>query len=102
MTWGVKYECQADITHLLDALKIICMISEDWYGKLYCGINLEWDYYKREVLVSMPKYITKALHKFQYPIPRWDQYTPHQWTRPNYGATNKLAAPLDTSPPIPE
>ena len=44
--FGVKYEHQVDITHLLDALKIIFELSEYWGGKLYCGINLEWDYYK--------------------------------------------------------
>ena len=37
-----KYERQEDITHLLDSLKTIYKISEDWDGKLYCGLNLEW------------------------------------------------------------
>ena len=50
----------------------------------------------------MPNYVTKALHKFQHPTPKRAQYAPHQWTRPNYGATKQLATPLDTSPPIPE
>ena len=35
-----KYERQEDITHLLYALKTIYKIYEDWYGKLYCGLNL--------------------------------------------------------------
>ena len=48
----------------------------------------------------MPNYVTKALNKFQHPTPKRDQYAPHQWTRPNYGATKQLATPLDTSPPI--
>ena len=39
--FGIKYERQEDITHILDALKTIYKISEDWYGKLYCGLNLE-------------------------------------------------------------
>ena len=38
--FGIKYERQEDITHLLDALKTIYKISEDWDGKLYCGLNL--------------------------------------------------------------
>ena len=50
----------------------------------------------------MPNYVTKALHKFQHPTPNCAQYTPHQWARPNCGATQQLATPLDTSPPIPE
>ena len=50
----------------------------------------------------MPNYVTKALHKFQHPNPKRAQYSPHQWTRPNYGAKKQLTTPLDTSPPIPE
>ena len=98
--FGIKYERQEDITHLLGALKTIYKISEDWDGKLYCGLNLEWDYYKRRVLVLMPNYVTKALQKFQHPTTKRAQYAPHQWTRPNYGATKQLATTFNNSPPI--
>ena len=84
--FGIKHECQEDTIHILDELKTISKISEDWDGKLYCVLNLEWDYYKREVLVSMPNYVTKALHKFQNPNPKRAQYEPHQWKRQNYNA----------------
>ena len=50
----------------------------------------------------MPNYVTKALHKFQHLTPKRAQYAPHQWTRPNYGATKQLANPLDNSPPVTE
>ena len=100
--FAVKYEHQEYITHILNVLKNIYEISEDWYGKLYCGINLKRYVYKREVLVSMPKYVIKALHTFQHPTPRRAQYAPHKWTSSNYGATKQLATPLDTSPQIPE
>ena len=36
--FGIKYERQEDITHLLDALKTIYKISEDWDRTLYCGL----------------------------------------------------------------
>ena len=39
--FGIKYERQEDITHILDILKTIYKISEDWDGKLYCGLKLE-------------------------------------------------------------
>ena len=32
--FGVKYEHQSDITHLLDSLKTIYEVYKDWYGKL--------------------------------------------------------------------
>ena len=91
--FGIKYELQEDITHLLDALKTIYKISEDCFGKLYCSLNLEWDYCKREVLVSMSNYVNKALRKFQHPTPKRAQYAPNQWMRPNYGAKIKLETP---------
>ena len=43
----------------------------------------------------MPTYVTKALQKFQHPTPKRAQYAPHQWTRPNYGATKKLETPVE-------
>ena len=49
----IKYERQEEITHLLDTLKTIYKIFWGWDWKLYFGLNLEWDYYKREVMVSM-------------------------------------------------
>ena len=63
--FGVKYERQEDITHILDATKTIYKICEDWDVKLYCGLNLRWDYYNWGFLVSMPNYVTKVLPKFQ-------------------------------------
>ena len=38
--FGVQYERQADITHILDVLKTIYKIYEDWEGKIYCRISL--------------------------------------------------------------
>ena len=38
--FGIKYEHQEEITHLLDALKTIYKISEDWDENIYCGLNL--------------------------------------------------------------
>ena len=38
--FGVNYERQSDITHILDALRNIYKISEEWNGKLYCVLSL--------------------------------------------------------------
>ena len=50
----------------------------------------------------MPNCVTKEIQQFQHSNPKHAQYAPHQWTRPNYGATNELAMPFYTLPPIPE
>ena len=40
----IKYIGEENENHLLNALKKDYEISEDWEGKLYCGIELNWNY----------------------------------------------------------
>ena len=54
------------------------------------------------MLVSTLNYVTNALQKFQHKTPRHDQYAPHKWIYPSYGAIKQLATFLNNSPPIPE
>jgi hypothetical protein len=42
--FGVKYVGKQHADHLMNALQEIYEVSEDWEGKLYCGITLNWDY----------------------------------------------------------
>ena len=55
-------------------------------GGGYCGLTLDWNYEKKYVDVSMPGYITKYLHKFQYPKTNRPQHAMHDWTDPAYGS----------------
>jgi len=59
--FGVKYINETDVNHLLQALKQDCEIEEDWEGTWYLGITLDWDNKKREVHLSMPGYVERAL-----------------------------------------
>ena len=68
-------------------------VTTDWDGKLFCGINLEWDYNKRTVDMAMHNYMQKALQRFQHPHPSKPQHSPHQWTAPKYGAKTQFADP---------
>jgi hypothetical protein len=61
--FGVKYVGKDHADHLLNALKQHYEVTEDWEGKLYCGILLKWDYENRTVDLSMLGYIENALHK---------------------------------------
>ena len=46
--------------HLVHFLKKhYAKVSEDWEGKLYCGITLDWNYIQRWVDISMPGYIKR-------------------------------------------
>ena len=41
--FGVKYTGKEYADHLLNTLKTRYEVSEDWEGKLYCGIKLNWN-----------------------------------------------------------
>jgi hypothetical protein len=42
--FGVKYVGKEHAQHLIDTLKKWYKLAEDWEGKIYCGINLDWHY----------------------------------------------------------
>jgi hypothetical protein len=46
----------------------------DWEAKQYIGINLKWDYTKREVELSMDGYVEQALAEFEHSIPKQHHY----------------------------
>ena len=50
----------------------------------------------------MKNYVKNKLYTLLHFTSKWAQYAPHQWTRPNYGATNQLKTLLETPPKIPE
>ena len=95
--FGVKYVGKQHITHLINALKENYEISQDWAGSKYCGLELDWDYKRREVHLSMPGYVAKALQRFNHKVESRRQYQPHQHVVPAYGAKVQLATPLDES-----
>ena len=57
--FGVKHIGENNGRHIIDSLKEEFTISEDWKGGLYRGINLEWDYDKRKLDISMSGNIKK-------------------------------------------
>ena len=95
--FGVKYVGKQHVEHLIKALKEHYEISQDWTGSKYCGLTLDWDYVRREVHVSMPGYVEKALHRFKHLFPSRKQFQPHQHVVPAYGAKVQMAAAEDES-----
>jgi hypothetical protein len=82
----VKYVGKENVMRLISILKEHYKISEDWSGRKYIGITLDWDYYNRRVHLSIPGYITKALQHFVHERPRRLQHSPHPHEAPTYGA----------------
>jgi hypothetical protein len=96
--FGIKYTDKADVDHLINALKQHYQITEDWEGKRYCGLTLDWDYVGRTCDISMPGYIEQALKRFHYPTPTKPQHAPHYWQPPSYGASTQYSPEPDDSP----
>ncbi|MCP4746066.1 MAG: hypothetical protein GY874_07975, partial [Desulfobacteraceae bacterium] len=59
--FGVKYVGKEHADHLIKILEEHYVVDKDWEGKKYCGINLNFNYKKRQVHRSMPGYYSKAI-----------------------------------------
>ena len=98
--FGVKYVGEENLRHLLDILRENYEISVDKEGTRYLGITMDWDYEKREVHLSMPGYVQKALKRFKHPKPSKPQNQPYPHVPIKYGAKVQYAEPTDSSPPL--
>jgi hypothetical protein len=98
--FGIKYSGKEIANHLLNALKENYEVTEDWAGKLYCGISLDWDYKNKTVDLSMPEYIANALHKFQHKQPERPQHAHYPARTPQYGSKVQLTPAVLDSPTL--
>ena len=62
----VKYVDKEHAMHLQAVLKKDYKVTTDWAASRYIGITLDWDYNKKQVHLSMPGYVKKALKQFQH------------------------------------
>ena len=96
--FGVKYFTKEDANHLIAAVQQEYECTVDWSGSLYCGLNLDWNYDKEYVDVSMEGYVKRALKRFNHvPSSARTQHAPHPWIAPVYG---KKSAQKPTSAPL--
>ena len=84
--FAIKYTDKADVEHLLSCLREKCPVKVDWKALQYIGMNLEWDYNKREVLLSMQDYVAQALKQFQHQPPKQTHHAPSKVDPIKYGA----------------
>jgi hypothetical protein len=95
--FGVKYVGKQHADHLYNALEEHYEAACDWEGKLYCGVRLDWNYQQRTVDLSMPGYVTAALHKYQHATPKQHCHAPSQWTAPQYGSKVQMTKIADSA-----
>ena len=95
--FGIKYEKEFNLNHLLNALKERYKISIDREAKNYVCMQLDWDYINRTVDISMPNYIKDLLTKIQHKNVKIE-YAPHTYNVPAYSSKIQYADNVDTSP----
>jgi hypothetical protein len=98
--FGVKYTREQDVHHLMGALKRHYEITDDWKGEKYIGITLDWDYERRQVHLSMPGYVKRALQQFNHPTPSKRQNSPYPNVPIKYGAKTQYATTRVDAPPV--
>ena len=100
--FGVKYIGKEHDDHLIQCLRNQYQeVDIDWDGKRFCGVHLDWDYDKHTCSLSMPGYVTTALHKFQHPKPHRAQDSPYPATAKQYGVKVQLTDPINTTARLP-
>ena len=75
-------------------------MEEDWKGQLYCGINLNWNYDKGYVDISIPNYVTKKLTEYGYKPCKRQQYCPYEPNPIRYGKNSDNIIHEEESPPL--
>ena len=95
--FGVKYVGKEHALHLKATLEDNYGVTTEWDGKRYIGITLDWDYDRRQVHLSMPGYIAKALKVFQHKV-RTKQDQPFPSAPIQYGAKTQYAKERSTAP----
>ena len=83
--FGIKYTNKDAINNLFKVFKNKNQLKIDWTGAKYVGIDLNWDYEKGEVKLSMKGYVKQALKQFQHPTPTKHHYGPTKYVPPEYG-----------------
>jgi hypothetical protein len=84
--FGIKVTNMHGMDHLVSALKEHYTIAIDMTGSLFCSIHLTWNYTLRHIDCHMPRYINKALTKYQHPKPVSPQHVPYKAALIQYGA----------------
>jgi hypothetical protein len=95
--FGVKYVGKEHALHLIHTLKKWYKLAVDWDGKIYCGINLDWNYDNKYVDISIPTYIPKVLTRFGHTKPKKPQHSPYKPFPHKFGKEAQDPLPEDKS-----
>ena len=88
--FGVLYRSKSDAKHLEAALTAHYPITTNWTGDKYIGIDLKWNYEKRELITSIKGYVKRTLQEFKHPTPIKTHHGPEIFNPPDYGKNQQM------------
>jgi hypothetical protein len=94
--FGVSYNGEEHAIHLKETLEENYTVTTDWTGGRYIGITIDWDYKRRQVHLSIPGYVKKALKQFNHTV-RKKQDQPYPSETIIYGAKKQYAKQPSTA-----
>ena len=97
--FGIMYTNKADVDHLVSAIKERYPVKVKMDPDQYIGIDLQWDYEKRELICSMNGYVETALRELEHAAPTQFYYGPSKYNEPKYGQRIQYSH-VDQSPPL--
>jgi hypothetical protein len=98
--FGIKYLKKEDLDHLIKSfLEQYYDATVDLEGKEYVKIELDWDYEKRQVHLSMMPYLQKALRQFDNVVPTKREDSPYPHIEPKYMEPSNNLSSM-THPPL--
>jgi hypothetical protein len=99
--FSIKYTNKIDAMRQLTALQHLYVVTADWFGSLYLGMTLAWDFSHHKIDISMPGYVKKSLDHFQHNAQTRPQHSPRAWQRPQYSKQPQMTPDLDDSAILP-
>ena len=95
--FGVQYFSKDDANHLIHVLQQKYIVTTDFKGKNFCGLDLTWDYVNGWVDIAMDGFVQKTLKKLLFQPANRKQHAPHKWSEPTYRHNHQFAPPPDSS-----
>ena len=94
----VQYNDDADLEHLVNTVEKHYKFKVDTNATQFVGIQLQWDYDRRTVRLSMPGYVKQALTELEHTATRLSRrhHAPSMFQQPKYGSRVQYAK-VDTT-----
>ncbi len=98
--FGVKHVNKTDIDHLIESIKKMYTLTNDWTGALCCGIALDWDYKNRTVDIFDARIHKKKLQEYNHVQLIRIQTCLYTLAPKQFGSEAQCPLSLDDSPPL--